>query len=201
MTHFQVLCRNTSDFDTAPFLILIFIMKKLLSIFLTVLISITLSAKTTYVIWQHSPLTGSEVWVKTDYYIWENTYTQTNVNDALQLTSTGKGWLGGGYVSALPFDNKVLTDGYELVFDIMTTDTRELSVQLTSDAPEAAQSVKLSFERDGQWKTIRLKIKDNFPKVFKAWAQGGNGYVFSLIGGVTANDKIYLRDIRYEKAY
>ncbi len=174
-------------------------MKKILPAILVALAAMSLSAKTTYIVWQHNAPTGSEEWIKSNYYIWENTYTQTNVDDALEFTSAGKGWIGGGYESALPFDNKVLTDGYELVFDIRTTDKKELSIQLTSAKPEAAQSVKLSFDRDGQWHTIRLNIKKEFPKVYKAWSEGANGYVFSIVGGAADNDRIYLRNIRYEK--
>lgn len=173
-------------------------MKKLFSVLLAAFFAVTASAKTTYIIWQHQPVTGSEQWVNSNYNIWENTYTQTNVDDALQLSSGGKGWVGGGYESRAPFDNRVLTEGYDLVFDIKTTDPGELSVMLTSAAPEVSQSVKLKFERNGEWQTVRLSVKDKFPKVFKAWTQGGNGYVFSLVGGAADDAKIYLRDIRYQ---
>lgn len=176
-------------------------MKKLFPLLFAAFAALSLQAKTTYIIWQHNEPTGSQEWIKSNYYIWENTYTQTNVSDALEFTATGKGWIGGGYESALPFDNKVLTEGYELVFDIRTTDTKELSVQLTSAKPEAAQSVKLSFDRDGEWHTVRLNLSKDFPKVLKAWSQGATGYVFSIVGGASDNAKIFLRDIRYEKTY
>lgn len=176
-------------------------MNKIFSILITAVIALSASAKVTYVVWQSTPATGNREWIKADYYIWENTYTQTNVDDALEFTATGKGWIGGGYESIAPFDNSVLTDGYELVFDINTTDRQELSVQLTAVNPEAAQTVKLSFDRDGEWHTIRLNPKKNFSKVFKAWEKGTTGYVFSLIGGTGAGEKIYIRNIRYEKKY
>lgn len=176
-------------------------MKKLLSVVLTAVMALSLSAKTTYVVWNDSAPEADEVWINTSYYIWENTYTQTNVDDALQLTSAGKGWIGGGYVSVAPFDNGVLTDGYDLVFDIKTTDKKELSVQLTSDKPEAAQSVKLSFDRNGEWHTVKLSVKKSFPKVFNAWKQpGAHGYIFSIVGGASEGAKVYLRNIRYQKS-
>lgn len=139
--------------------------------------------------------------MKTTYYIWEDTYTQRVVDDALQLTANNKGWIGGGYESASPFDNKILTDGYDLVFEIKTTVESELSVQLTSRNPEAAQSVRLSFDRDGDWHTIRLDLKNMFPKVNKAWSEGANGYVFSIIGGADVGKTISLRNIRYERSF
>lgn len=166
-----------------------------------VLVVLAAESRTTYIVWQSLPPTGSQEWVKSKYYIWEETYAQTNVDDALQLTATGKGWIGGGYESETPFDNRVLTDGYELVFDIRTTDSGELSVMLTSAGPEASQSVKLKFERNGEWQTVRLNIREKFLKVFKAWKQGGNGYVFSLVGGAAGNAEVGLRNIRYEKSF
>lgn len=169
-----------------------------LIIFLFVLsVAIMASARTTYVVWQNAPLTGNEKWIKSNYYIWENTYTQTNIGDALEFTPTGKGWIGGGYESAPPFNNDVLAE-YQLVFDIKTTGKEDLSVQLTSNDPEAAQSVKLSFSRNGEWQTIHLKVKKDFPKIYKAWSKGAQGYIFSIVGGATPSNPVYLRNIRYE---
>lgn len=156
-------------------------------------------ARTTYVVWQEAPLAGSEKWIKSNYYIWENTYTQRGTDEALEFTPTGKGWIGGGYESAAPFDNSVLAP-CDLVFDIRTTGDGELSVQLTSAGPKAAQSVKLSFPRDGEWHTVRLNVKKDFPKVYKAWSKGGNGYVFSIVGGAPSGHPVLLRDIRYIQA-
>lgn len=170
-------------------------MKKIISMMLLVVAALTASAKTTYVVWQQEPISENQVWINSNYYIWENTYSQTNVDNALEFTPTGKGWIGGGYESVAPFKNEELT-GLQLVFDIKTVGKGELSVQLTADKPEAAQSEKLNFKRDGKWHTIRLDVKKVFPKVCKAWNEGAHGYVFSIVGG--ANDKVYLRNIRYE---
>lgn len=174
-------------------------MKLIGSILLMLVMAVSASARTTYVVWNATPASGNEEWIKTDYYIWEHTYTQTNVDDALEFTASGSGWIGGGYESVTPFDNRVLTEGYDLVFDIKTSDPEDLSVQLTSASPEAAQSVKLSFARDNGWHTIRLSVRKDFPKVCKAWAKGGRGYVFSIVGGAPGHSKLLLRNIRYEK--
>lgn len=175
-------------------------MKKLITAFCALVFIIPASAKTRYVVWRHDAPKGTEEWIKTNYYIWENTYSQAEMDDALELTPSGKGWIGGGYESVAPFDNARLAEGYELVFDIKSADKKELSVQLTSAAPEAAQSVKLDFPRDGEWHTIRLGVKERFPKVCKAWSQGAVGYVFSIVGGATSGESVCLRDIRYEPA-
>lgn len=170
-------------------------MNKIISMMLLVMAALTASAKTTFVVWQQEPISENQVWINSNYYIWENTYTQTNVDDALEFTPTGKGWIGGGYESTTQFNNAQLAD-LQLVFDIKTVGKGELSVQLTADDPKAAQSEKLNFKRDGKWQTIRLNVKKVFPKVSKAWSEGAHGYVFSIVGG--ANDKVYLRNIRYE---
>lgn len=177
-------------------------MKKLFLALIALIAATVLQAQTTYVVWHHGPLADGEKWINSNYYVWENTYTQTNVGDALEFTPTGKGWIGGGYESAQPFDLKVLTDGYDLVFDIRTTDTKELSVQLTCARPEAAQSAKLKFDRNGEWQTVRLSLKKHFPQVLKAWSEAQDathGYVFSIVGGATPGTPLSLRNIRYEK--
>lgn len=172
-------------------------MNRLITFVFVLAATMIASARTAYVVWQNAPITGNEEWIKSNYYIWESTYTQANVGDALEFTPTGKGWIGGGYESVAPFNNKALAE-CQLVFDVKTTGTEELSVQLTSIDPKVAQSVKLSFPRNGEWQIIHLKLKKDFPKIYKAWSKGANGYIFSIIGGATPSCPIYLRNIRYE---
>lgn len=121
------------------------------------------------------------------------------------LAANGDGAFSGGWRANETTDKAIditpiLSGDYELVFSIKSTSTAKTSVKLVPDGrEESANETEFTFTRDGNWQTVRMDVKEKFPKFAASNVTTGTVYLFSLVGGagLKSGDSFTITNVKY----
>lgn len=158
----------------------------------------------TYVVYSDAPLAAGQEALPNDYYIWEGTYTQTGTygETPMEITLGNSGWAGGGWQTLASFDyTQISANDYDLVFVMKSTDNFTFKVQYKNMTTNQGKETPFAFTRDGEWQTVRINLKKNFPEVVAGIANGNQVYSPGIVfSDITPGQKISFKSVTLEPA-
>lgn len=163
---------------------------------------------TVYYVFPLHNMSGQSNFISTTFYGWEGTCSATTTTGtvgtttdanittftALQDNAAYGGWLADGYNIS-----PILTGDYDLLFEFKTNAPATYNVKLVEDGNEEhGNETAFEANADGQWQTIRMNLKDKFPKFVSSGVTTQKAYVFAFVTkGCTNGDTFDFANVRY----
>lgn len=149
-----------------------------------------MAADTVYRIWPVENTPATETLIPTDFYAWGGYNGEVLSADGQQYchwTPWGDlNWYGGGYITSADFDlTPIVTDNYDIVMEVRASEAFKFKIKVENQrdgASVSALELPFAFDMNGEWQTVRINLKKNFPNQIASYQKGDRMYIVCPVG-------------------